>query len=57
MGRLWGTPGKWMKASIIRALALEIGYICMEATEIQKMEIQMMREEIQRSEMSRMRDI
>lgn len=34
MGRLWGTPGKWMKASIIRALALEIGDMCMEAIEI-----------------------
>lgn len=35
MGRLWGTPGKWMKASIIRALALEIGDICMEAAEME----------------------
>lgn len=39
MGRLWGTPGKWMKASIIRALALEIGDICMEATEMEEGDI------------------
>lgn len=39
MGRLWGTPGKWMKASIIRALALEIGDICMEATEMEEDDI------------------
>lgn len=39
MGRLWGTPGKWMKASIIRALALEIGDICMEAAEIEEGDI------------------
>ncbi len=25
MGRIWGTPSKWMRGSIIRALALEIG--------------------------------
>lgn len=25
MGRLWGTPGKWMRKSIIRALAVEVG--------------------------------
>lgn len=34
MGRLWGTPGSWMKSSIIRALALEIGDISMEAIEM-----------------------
>ena len=36
MGRLWGTPGKWMKASIIRTLALDIGDICMEAIEMEE---------------------
>lgn len=35
MYRLWGSPGKWMKTSIIRALALEVGDICMEAAEMQ----------------------
>lgn len=44
MGRLWGTPGKWMKASIIRALALEIGDICMEATEMEEGDIISQRE-------------
>lgn len=27
MRRIWGTPGKWMRGSIIRALALEVGGI------------------------------
>lgn len=27
MGKIWGTPGKWMRGSIIRALALEVGDI------------------------------
>lgn len=25
MGKIWGSPGKWMRGSIIQALALEIG--------------------------------
>lgn len=28
MGKVWGTPGKWLRGSIVRALALEIGDIC-----------------------------
>lgn len=27
MGEIWGSPGKWMRCSIIRALALELGDI------------------------------
>ena len=27
MGKIWGTPGQWMRGSVIRALALEIGDI------------------------------
>lgn len=31
MGKIWGTPGKWMRRSIIKALALEIGDILLKA--------------------------
>ena len=33
MGRIWGTPGKWMRAGVIQALALEIGDV-MQAEKI-----------------------
>lgn len=27
MGKVWGTPGKWMRTGILQALALKIGDI------------------------------
>lgn len=39
MGRLWGTSRRWMKSSIIQALALEIGEIFIEANDIDEDEM------------------